>query len=318
MKAAWLGLLVSFGPLFGQTPSLVTSVGYAAPEPVEVAPGQVITLFVRTPTRLAQPILAEGVPLPVRLGGFSVVLSQTLSSMLTAVPILSVRPVEACQAVVPPVCTTQTAISVQIPFELIPNVEGARLPENFATLTVSDGSTSGEPMALRPVSDRIHILNSCDLPLNPQSAPCGPLVKHADGSMVTAASPAMPGESIALEAYGLGFGSARVLSGAASPSPVVDVTGVALEFRYGLGAAVTRPGQPAAPAIAGLVPGTVGLYRLSFTAPAAPAGSPACSATTANAAVVVGRTASFDGAPLCLYVAPPAGEPQPVPPRGRR
>jgi uncharacterized protein (TIGR03437 family) len=318
MKAAALGLLVTLGSLAAQTPSLVTAVGYAAPEPVEVAPGQVITLFVRTPTRLAQPIVASGAPLPVLLGGFSVLLSQALSSSPTAVPILSVRPVERCSAVAPAVCTSLTAISVQIPFELIPNVDGSRLPENSATLTVSDGSASGEPMLLRPVTDRIHVVNSCDLPLDSQASPCGPVVKHADGSLVSAAKPAVAGETITLEAYGLGFGSTRVVSGAAAPSPAVNVEGVAIDFRYGLEAAATRPGASAATVSATLAPGAVGLYRLSFTAPAAPAGLAACSATAANAAVVVGRAASFDGAPLCLYVAPISGEPQPVPPRGRR
>jgi uncharacterized protein (TIGR03437 family) len=318
MKAAALGLLMTLGSLAAQTPSLVTAVGYAAPEPVEVAPGQVITLFVRTPTRLAQPIVASGTPLPVLLGGFSVLLSQALSSTVTAVPILSVRPVERCSAVVPAVCTSQTAISVQIPFELIPNVDGSRLPENSATLTVSDGSSAGEPMLLRPVTDRIHVVNSCDLALGAQTVPCGPVVKHADGAPVTAAKPALAGETITLEAYGLGFGSSRVVSGAAAPSPEVEVAGIAVDFRYGLEAVATRPGASAATVSATLVPGSVGLYRLSFAAPAAPAGLASCSSTAANAAVTIGRAASFDGAPLCLFVAPVSGEPQTVPPRGRR
>jgi hypothetical protein len=67
-----------------------------------------------------------------------------------------------------------------------------------------------------------------------------------------------------------------------------------------------------------LVPGSIGVYRVQFEAPAVPAGTPACSAISGNSTVVVGRAASFDGVSLCLYVAAPNGGLQPVPPRGRR
>src|SRR4030088_645723 len=133
-------------PLSGQT--LVTSVGYSNPRPVPVAPGQVITLFAHTQTKLAQPIIATGSALPLNLGGFSVSLAQTFSSNSIAVPILSVAPVESCSAVVPTVCTSSTAITIQIPFELVPNAERSRLPANFAILTMSDGNAAGEPIAL--------------------------------------------------------------------------------------------------------------------------------------------------------------------------
>ena len=145
MKSAGLtGFLFLLGPLFGQIPSVVTSLGYSNPKPVPVAPGQVITLFARTQTQLTQPIVADGSPLP-DLGGFSVSLSQTYSHDSISVPILSVAPVNSCAAVVPAACAASTAITVQIPFELVPNVERSRLPANFATLTISDGGSPGEP-----------------------------------------------------------------------------------------------------------------------------------------------------------------------------
>jgi uncharacterized protein (TIGR03437 family) len=302
MKSA--GLLAGFfcllSQLPGQTPSIVTSLGYSNPKPVPVAPGQVITLFARTQTTLAQPIVADASALPSSLGGFSVSLVQTYSHNPIAVPIFSVAPVESCAAVVPTVCMNSTAITVQIPFELVPNAARSRQPANFATLTISDNNTPGEPIALSAVSDRIHILNSCDTPLSPPAGACSPVFLHADGSIVSSASPATAGESITLQAYGLGYADSQVVTGVPSPSPAPNVPGLAIDFQFGTDAAVTRPGPNATTLPAQLVPGSIGLYRLTFPAPALPAGTPACSAVTNNLTVLIGRAASFDGASLCL------------------
>ncbi len=290
MKSAGiLRSLFLLSPLFAQTPTVVTSVGYTNPRPVPVAPGQVITLFAHTQTKLAQPIIATGSPLPFTLGGFSVSLNQTFSSDPIAVPIFSVSPVES-----------STAITVQIPFELVPNAVRSRLPENFAALTISDNGAAGEPIALSAVSDRIHILNSCDTPLNPQSGPCSPVFMHADGTLVSSDKPAAAGEQITLQAYGLGFADSQVATGVASPSPAPNVSSIALDFRFGTDAVVARPGPNASTLSAQLVPGSIGLYQLTFPAPALPAGTPDCSAVTNNLTVLIGRGVSFDGATLCL------------------
>jgi uncharacterized protein (TIGR03437 family) len=302
MKSAGLlaGFVFLLGQLPAQTTSIVTSLGYSDPKPVPVAPGQVITLFVHTQTKLAQPIVADPSALPLNLGGFSVSLTQTYSHNPIPAPIFSVAPVESCAAVVPTVCTNSTAITVQIPFELVPNAERSRLPANFATLTISDGNAPGEPIALNAVSDRIHILNSCDTPLNSPSGACSPVFLHADGTLVSSGSPATVAEPITLQAYGLGYADSQVATGAPSPSPAPNVSGLALDFRFGTDAAVTRPGSNAATIQAQLVPGSIGLYRLTFQAPALPAGTPACSAVSNNLTVLIARGASFDGASLCL------------------
>jgi uncharacterized protein (TIGR03437 family) len=279
---------------------VVTSVGYSNPAPVAVAPGQVITLFAYTKTRLAQSIIATGATLPTTLGGFAVSLSQTFSTSAIPVPILSVTPAQTCSAVVPEVCTAYTAISVEIPFELVPNVPRSRLPENSATLTISDNGAAGEPIALHPVSDRIHIVDSCDTPLNPQSVPCSPVFQHADGSLVSAETPAQPGETIVVQTYGLGYADSRIVTGAPSPSPAVSVSGLSIDFRFGTDPAVTRPDANATSVSAQLVPGLVGLYQLAFTVPPLPDGTAACSAVTNNLTVVIARGASFHGASLCV------------------
>jgi len=296
------GFFFSLDTLLSQTPSVVTSLGYSNPKPVRVAPGQVITLFARTQTILTQSVVADGSTWPVTLGGFSVSLTQTFSHDPVSVPIFSVVPVESCAAVAPTtVCSGLTAITVQIPFELVPNGPvSSRVPANFALLTISDSNAPGQPIALDAVGDQIHILNSCDIPLNPQSGPCLPVFLHADGSIVSSASPAIVGESITLQAYGLGYADTQVVTGVPSPSPAPNVSGLAIDFRFGTDAAATRPGSSAPTFPAQLVPGSIGLYRLTFPAPALPAGTPACSAVTNNLTVVIGRSSSFDGASLCL------------------
>jgi uncharacterized protein (TIGR03437 family) len=289
-------------PVFGQVPAIVTSMGYSAPAPTPVAPGQVVTLFVHTKTKLAQPIVADTSAPAFTLGGFKVSLAETFSTPgSVSVPILSAAPIERCSGVVPALqalCTYYTAITVQIPFELVPNVPGSRLPENFAALTVSDNSDSGEPIALSPVSDQIHILNSCDTPLNPRSGPCGPVLLHSDGSLVSTGNPAMVGESITMQAYGLGYADSPVTTGMPSPSPAAAVSGVSIGFIFDGSAAKFPPAN--APAVAAqLVPGSVGLYRMTFVVPGLPDGTAACTPNTTNLTVVVGRGVSFDGAGLC-------------------
>ena len=306
MKTASAGLLFLLCPLFGQAPSTIASVGYAAPKPVVVAPGQVVILFTRTQTRLAQAIVATGATLPTTLGGFSVALSQTLSANPIAVPLLSVAPAQTCFTISVG-CTEYTAITVQIPFELVPNVEGSRLPENLAAVTVTDNGTKGEAIALSPATDSIHILNSCDTPLNSQPAPCHPVFLHADDTMVTSKNPANPGEMISLRAYGLGYADSRVTSGEQSPSPAVTVSGVVMDLSFGRSTLLMPPSSDAASVAAQLVPGAIGLYQLTFQVPAIPDATPECTASQNNFVVAIGRGASFDSAGICVMPLLPSG-----------
>ncbi len=299
MKPAGVGLLFVLHSLFAQTPNIL-NIGYSVPEPVRVAPGQVITLFARTQTPPATPLTASGATLPTTLGGFAVALTQTFSQDPIPVPLLAVAPAQTCSSINSQNCTTYTAITIQVPFELVPNVEGSRLPENFAQLTISDNGTAGAPTALTPVTDSIHIINSCDTALTPKSGPCNAMFLHSDGSTVTTKRPANPGETITAQAYGLGSADSKVATGAQSPSPAVGVSGVMMALRYGANLAITSPDTDGTAVSAQLVPGTVGLYQLSFQIPPLPDGAPECGAATSNFTLVIGRGVSFDGAGLCV------------------
>src|ERR1035441_10360033 len=121
-------IIMSLAPMFGQGPTLVGA-GYANPTQVQVAPGQVATLFVSgLKSVLSQPLRATSLPLPNSLGGISVTVSQ-LSGPSYPVPLLAVQQMPVCgNAGAPPPPSPSsptpecviTAITVQIPYELVP------------------------------------------------------------------------------------------------------------------------------------------------------------------------------------------------------
>jgi uncharacterized protein (TIGR03437 family) len=83
---------------------------------------------------------------------------------------------------------------------------------------------------------------------------------HLDGSAVTEALPAQPGETLILLGAGLGLTDTPVIDGAPSPAaPLANVLSAP---------SITIDGQTAAVSFAGLQPGVVGIYQINFTVPA--------------------------------------------------
>src|SRR5579863_590785 len=86
--------ILSLVPISAQTSTLM-SAGYDLPTPIQVAPGQIITLYISgTKTVLPSTIRATTVPLPPSLGGFSVTLRQG-NNTYTA-PMVSVTQTPNC------------------------------------------------------------------------------------------------------------------------------------------------------------------------------------------------------------------------------
>jgi uncharacterized protein (TIGR03437 family) len=291
-------------PLFGQgAASLVTNAGYQPPRPLKVAPGQVLTLFVRTSSIiLTGRVAANIVPLPVTVAGLSVILRQTFSNPIP-VPIFSVAPANNCSGAPTEVaCIPLTAITVQVPFELFPNVKDSRLPENFASLTVAENGVEGEPLRIAPVAERLHIVNTCDSTEAPADEPCGPVVRHPDGTLVSSDNPAQSNEILTVSAYGLGRTDIRITTGQGSPDPAVSVSEMRFGIAFGANLPAARPTSNTVPLSAVLVPGRIGLYNITFQAPAIPVDTPACTNTSrSNMTVTIARGASFDGVPLCAH-----------------
>lgn len=297
----------------------LSSSGYTVPAPVSVAPGQIVTFYVPG-TALALVDTPPGTPPTATL--------QQNASIMTA-PIQSIGVVSQCpDATTNPIntCGSLTAITVQIPYALVPTCTQVCPAIAVAIpplLTLSRNGQTLTSIELNPLADEVHVLTACDVALGPSpiqhnltGLPCAPLVTHANGTMVSAASPAFPGETLTVWAFGLGQTSPAATTGAtATAAPTVETFN--LNFNYQVDALPTKPYTgdpdmvPPHPLFSGLAPGYVGLYQVNFTVPAGPAnGIAQCSqvgsvalggnAPQSNFTVSIGGEYSFDGAGICV------------------
>ena len=229
LLAALCAILITLAPMFGQGPTLVGA-GYANPTQVQVAPGQIATLFVSgLKSVLSQPLRATSLPLPNSLGGISVTVSQ-LSSPSYPVPLLAVQQMSVCGnagASPPPSASSPTpecvitAITVQIPYEIVPLQLGSDKSINpNVNVVVTENGSDSKTFTITSVTDNFHVLNTCDafLPTNRISA-CNAVVTHGDGTVVTLDSPAKSGEEVVIWAFGLGATTPTPKTGQASPTP---------------------------------------------------------------------------------------------------
>ena len=323
--------------VFGQGITL-SGAGYTDPSIIRVAPGQITTLFVTGLKTVlsSQPVNANVVPLPTTLAGISVTLNQ-MGNQPTPIPLLSIQQPSVCSngGASPPGSSLTadcliTAITVQIPFELSfippPPLTLLVAPE----LVVSENGNVSKAFKVVPLSDNVHVINTCDgFPApNVRSAGfCVPLVTHANGTLVTADNPAQPGEEVVIWAFGLGLTSPAVKTGSASPSPAATVASVLyFQFDFRINATLSRPyinplilAPIQAPIFAGLTPGQVGLYQINvripsttpaigkcglpFSTPGGIVAGPALSIyniVQSNLTIDIGADASFDGAAICV------------------
>jgi uncharacterized protein (TIGR03437 family) len=277
--------------------------GYEISRTVDAAPGQVITLFLRIPEKaLAEPVVAAP-PLPNGLAGFSVVLRQTFAEARN-VPILSVVDSPSCSSFLPSPCEILTLVSVQIPFELTPNVPRTTGPMNFARLEITYNDAPAGSLLLNPVPDRNHVHNTCEVAANLPPGECLPVIRRANGSLVSAGNRAQPGEELTIALVGLGWTTPAIAAGIAGPSPAPAAQGVLIRLETRDNAAPEMPApDTAAEANARLASGAVGIYEVKLTVPALPLGSSPCSSSVrSNFTFSIGRATSFDGAGLCVEI----------------
>ena len=310
---------VAFGfvllPLGCHAQAVAIGAGYSFPKPVDAAPGQVVTVFVRVPGKTAAPDTTAQPPLPASLGGFSVTLRQTFPSDPVAVPIQSVIDSETCSQLPPVRCDVVSMITLQVPFELTPNVPHTSIPANSARLDISYNNTAATSIYLNPVSDRIHVLNTCDVMSPYPLGNCVPAVTHMDGSLVDALHPARAGETLRIELLGLGVGSQPVATGAAAPSGV-SLDGLVVDFDARTNQAPESPGSQASAASASMRAGSVGIYDLLLPVPALPRGTPSCGGDVqSNLTINLARNFSWDGVALCVEAQPAGASVTPRSPR---
>ena len=205
-------------------PAGVVNAATNAPFTAPVSPGELISLY---GTGLAtQTATAASLPFPNTLANVQVSVNGT------AAPIYYVSP---------------TLISVQVPYSI---------PADGSLVTIqvtNDGTPSNSVQAYTAqTSPGIFTL------------PAGGLgsgaIRHADFTIVSAASPAHVGETVQIYLTGLGAVTPAVAAGAAAPVLPLSITANHV--------AVYIDKQPATVAFAGLAPTLAGLYQLNVTIPA--------------------------------------------------
>lgn len=299
-KATIFPALVLF-QLFAQAQTTVIGAGYTNPQPIDASPGQVITIFAKVAGKaVADPVMASP-PLPTSLGGFSILLRQSFLDP-ALVPVLSVSDTQSCSQVAPMQCETVSRITVEIPYELMPNIPHVGLPQNFARLEIQYNDSPTSSLFLNPVPDSIHVLNTCDAAAGTSPTDdCLPMITHADGSFVTAEHPAHGGETVTMALVGMGLPQAVVATGAIT-AVAAPLDGVSISYDARVNASPSR-GTPASstPVTAQLRQGSVGIYEVVFTVPAMAMDVGACSgAVRSNLTVNVSRITSFAGVGICV------------------
>jgi hypothetical protein len=286
----------------------------------------------------SQPVNANVIPLPTTLAGITVALNQT-----TPLPLLSIQQLSVCN-ILPPVpppppsspppssppspdCLI-TAITLQIPFDLpLPGEIKTRATE----LAVSENDNVSKTFRVLPITDNLHVINTCDVFPSPKiirvSQPvttplplCSSFVTHANGDLITGEDPAQAGEEVVIWAFGLGATTPTPKTGQASPTPAATLSSfLYLQFDFRINATPSRPYVnpliaapiPApAPVFVGLTPGQVGLYQINVRIPSSIPAIGGCTTgaqgispyntVQSNLTIDIGAATSFDGAAICV------------------
>jgi uncharacterized protein (TIGR03437 family) len=231
-----------------------------------------------------------------------------------------VRPIATCG---PPFgfeipCGEITAITVQIPYDLVTICLLCLRPVGPSPeLVVTENGQDGAAIGITPLADQIHVLTSCDILLGADSTsvnltglPCPAMVIHGDGTLVSTANPAKPGEELAVYTVGLGPTNPASREGQPAPAPIHTVQTFLIDYNFRANAFPTKPasGSPI-PLFSGLAPKYPGLYQINFVVPPLPPGILPCTRSgiglgadpvASNLTVSFGGSFSFDGAGICV------------------
>jgi uncharacterized protein (TIGR03437 family) len=194
--------LVGSVPGFSVPLGFAPAPNYSAVNRISLAPGQIVTLQVtglKTVLPVGQIIRATTLPLPTTLLGISVTISQVVrggTNVIEPAPVVALSQVNYCSssATAGGCVNNVTYVTVQIPFELLSAVP--------TQIGISDNGQDFGPFDATPTTDNIHVVTTCDT--GAVFSNCQAAATHADGSLVSASSPAKASEVIVIYAFGLG------------------------------------------------------------------------------------------------------------------
>ncbi len=211
-----------------------------------LAPGTIVQIY--GSSLATQTMAATAAPLPTNLGGTSVIVGGL------PVPLFFVSPAQ---------------VNAQLPFELAPG-------QPYQVIVSNNGALS-TPESIQSIAATPGVAS---LPSGYADA------QHAsDGSAVTQASPAKPGEYIVIYLAGMGPTTIPVPSGAEAPSNPLARTVAA--------PTITLNSEPVSFLFSGLTPGLAGLYQIDLQVPA--------DAQDGDLSLVVNQP-GFQGSPVILPV----------------
>ncbi len=316
MRASLLLMSVIFGgTLYAgpADPAAVVAAGYESPTPVLIAPGQIITFFIHgIGSSLTAPIRASTIPLPKSLGGISAILGPFQPE--PAVPILAVEPIGTCNSTDTSGCSSFTAVTVQIPYEIVysdPNRICLGCLGSGWHLRFAENGTTVASIYIVANVDQIHLVRACDLMQAKRDISCRPILAHATGDLVDSSNPAKAGEEVVL--YAVGLGPMGITTGQPVPIPPLNSSRFMVSFDFRPDALASRPHlNSVRPEFAGLTPGLQGLYQINVVIPAPPPGTPPCTPSgvvanpriETNLTINVGGPTSFDGIGICIAPGP--------------
>jgi hypothetical protein len=288
----------------------IAGTNYSVPSSaLSVAPGQVISLHVHgITTPIASNIAAVPGPngFPLTLNGISVDLIQGKAGTVTNLPL---RAAYQTNCIAP--CSPVTAITLQIPFELESNFGAVGDP--FPQLRISQNGTPVGGITLNPVTDNVHVLNTCDddqIDITaaysvPQNV-CAAAVMGGN-FLNSLYNLAHGGDELAMWLFGMGAITQPAPGCCATPDQLSKpVASFQLNFDF-------RPNAPAFPVVPGygltaapLFTASVGggTYQVNFLVPPVPPGLPACDGNKikSNLTVTITGPNSSDAAQICVAV----------------
>lgn len=297
---AFLCILASSPLTHAQTGITVAGFGYRTPaDTIVAAPGQVLTVSVfgvatRIPATIV-PVLTNG--LPMEVNGIS---ADFVQGPVTVQ--LGIRAVQQTPCPTTGACSPATTLTIQIPYELDP-ASSAK-----ASLRIKEGGATVATVALQPVTDHVHVINTCDqtgiflsLAADVPAGSCVPMVMHPHGPLVSFSAPAVPGETVVVWAYGMGaidhpIPDACCVTPDQYPLAVQPVT-VNLSYANA-GEFPLRRLTTVAPSYAGMVGS--GLYQVQFVVPPVPANFRPCTGEVGNLTILVSGPTSADSAQVCV------------------
>ncbi len=210
-------------------PQGVINAASFAPFTAQLSPGEVISLY---GTGIASAEATASAPFPTTLGGVQVLINGN------AAPIYFVS-------------AAAGQISAVIPYNVAANASG------LITIQVINNKVPSNTVSwfLGATSPGVFTV--------PANGISNGAIEHADGSLVSASSPAKAGETVAMYLTGLGITSPAVAAGTAAPTSPLSQTQIPFVVYVG----PCFNGTQANVVFAGLAPTLGGLYQVNFTIP---------------------------------------------------